>query len=177
MPCIETFLERKVNRSPDDTEICSVFKNDPFASISALFPSLLLLVFLPPSSTWHWVTSPRTHATECFLWFGWKFNPEHTESKFSAYKLMFAKDWCHKSNSFGAHSPIILSLKGVERSQWSCVGECSREFPSPFSQILHTHTHTHTHTWGVPLDHDALVVQTHSHRHPHQRPLCAETHA
>ncbi len=28
---------------------------------------------------------------------------------------------------------------------------CSREFPSPFSQILHIHTHTHTHTHGAFL--------------------------
>ncbi len=143
MPCIETFSERKVHRSPDDTEIRSAFKNDPLAFISALFPSILFRDFLPPSSTWHWVTSPRTHATQRFLWLNWKLNPKHTESKFSAYNLML--DWCHKS--FCTHSPFILSLKGVERSQWSCVEECvagnSHLHFHKFSIFTHTHTHTH----------------------------------
>jgi len=86
MPCIATLPERKVNLM-----IHSALKKKK--KTTPLHPSppfhiIFSHVFSPPTKTWHWVTSLRTHAVESLLWFDWKLNPENTESKFSVYNLL-----------------------------------------------------------------------------------------
>lgn len=93
----------------------------------------LFCVFVPPTSTWHWVTSLRTHTIECFLWL--KKNSIQTTCIIRIMGLMSQAELVLRTQSF------CIGLKRGWHSQWSCVGERSREFPSPFSQILHTRIH------------------------------------
>lgn len=144
MPCIATLPERKVDGSPDDTGIHSAFKNDPPCIHLHPFAIFFHMSFsIPPQHDTE--SHPRGHMqlnASYDLTENWIQRTQKASFLFIICSELW--DWCHK-DSFCAHSPFILSLKGVEHSQWSCVGERSREFPSPFSQIRCTRTHTHTH--------------------------------
>jgi len=138
MPCIATLPERKVNLM-----IHSALKKKKTKRPPSIHPHPFTLFFhmsfpLPPkhdteSHPWgHMQLKASYDLTENWI--------QRTLKASFLFIICFVWDCCHK-DSFYEHSPFILSLKGVEHSQGSCVGERSREFPSPFSKILRTHTH------------------------------------